>query len=73
MQSSKVVNGGLQHRSLANIRSIGADEIQYAKGNTHLMLAYQIDSEATCLLWVGKELTIETLHGFSIFFAQKIA
>jgi hypothetical protein len=69
----EVVNWGLQHRTLANIRSVGVNKIQYAKGNTYLVLVYQIDSETTRLLWVGKELTIETFHRFFIFFAQKIA
>lgn len=46
----KILYGGLQHRSLANIRSLGSDQIQYAKGNTHLMVVYPIDSEARSTL-----------------------
>jgi hypothetical protein len=46
----KILYGGLQHRSLANIRSLGSDQIQYAKGNTHLMRVYPIDSETRSTL-----------------------
>ena len=38
-----VVGWGLAHRTLAPIRAIGVDEIQYAKGHKYLTLVYQID------------------------------
>ena len=38
-----VVGWGLEHRTLASIRAIGVDEIQYAKGHKYLTLVYQID------------------------------
>ena len=41
---------GLQHRSLAPIRAIGVDEIQYAKGHKYVTLVYQIDQGLTRLL-----------------------
>ncbi len=59
-----VVTWGLQHRTLAPIRAIGVDEIQYAKGHKYLTLVYQIDADLTRLLWVGKERTAETFQGF---------
>src|ERR1035441_10440497 len=59
-----VVSWGLEHRTLAPIRAIGVDEIQYAKGHKYLTLVYQIDAGLTRLLWVGKERTVETFEGF---------
>ncbi len=59
-----VVTWGLEHRTLAPIRTIGVDEIQYAKGHKYLTLVYQIDAGLTRLLWVGKERTVETFQGF---------
>jgi transposase len=59
-----VVTWGLEHRTLAPIRAIGVDEIQYAKGHKYLTLVYQIDANLTRLLWVGKERTVETFQGF---------
>jgi transposase len=59
-----VVTWGLEHRTLAPIRAIGVDEIQYAKGHKYLTLVYQIDADLTRLLWVGKERTVETFQGF---------
>jgi transposase len=59
-----VVTWGLEHRTLAPIRAIGVDEIQYAKGHKYLTLVYQLDAGLTRLLWVGKERTVETFQGF---------
>jgi len=59
-----VVQWGLEHRTLAPIRAIGVDEIQYAKGHKYLTLVYQIDAGATRLLWVGKERTMKAFRGF---------
>jgi transposase len=49
-----VVEWGLQHRTLAPISAIGVDEIQFAKGHKHLTLVYEIDADATRLLWSAK-------------------
>lgn len=59
-----IVDWGLEHRCLDNIRSIGVDEIAYNKGHKYLTLVYQIDSGAVRLLWVGKERTVETFNKF---------
>jgi transposase len=59
-----VVSWGLEHRTLAPIKAIGVDEIQYAKGHKYLTLVYQIDASLTRLLWVGQERTIETFEKF---------
>ena len=53
-----VVGWGLEHRTLAPIRAIGVDEIQYSKGHKYLTLVYQIDAGMTRLLWIGQERTI---------------
>jgi len=59
-----VVQWGLKNRTLAPIRAIGVDEIQYAKGHKYLTLVYQIDAGCIRLLWMGKERTVETFQGF---------
>ena len=68
-----VVEWGLEHRQLAPIRAIGADEIQYAKGHKYLTLVYQIDAGMTRLLWVGKERTIETFERFFTLIGEQIS
>ena len=68
-----VVKWGLEHRTLAPIRAIGVDEIQYAKGHKYLTLVYQIDAGMTRLLWVGKERTIESFQGFFTLIGPDLA
>jgi transposase len=68
-----VVKFGLEHRTLAPIRAIGVDEIQYAKGHKYLTLVYQIDHGLTRLLWVGRERTIESFRGFFILIGTELA
>ena len=68
-----VVGWGLAHRTLAPIRAIGVDEIQYAKGHKYLTLVYQIDQGLTRLLWVGKERTIESFEGFFTLIGDTLA
>jgi len=68
-----LVNFGLEHRVLGQIDAIGVDEIQYAKGHKYLTLVYQIDLGVTRLLWVGKERTIESFHGFFTIIGDEIA
>jgi transposase len=59
-----VVDCGLTHRSLDDIRSIGVDEVSIWKGHKYLTVVYQIDEGVRRLLWVGRERTEETLRGF---------
>jgi transposase len=68
-----VVKWGLEHRTLDSIRSLGVDEIQYAKGHKYLTLVYQIDSGFTRLLWVGKERTTESFQKFFEFLGKELA
>lgn len=68
-----VVTWGLEHRTLAPIRAIGVDEMQYAKGHKYLTLVYQIDQGLTRLLWVGRERTIESFQGFFVLIGEKLA
>jgi transposase len=59
-----VVDYGLTHRCLDDIRSIGVDEVGLWKGHKYLTVVYQIDEDVRRLLWVGRERTEETLRGF---------
>ena len=68
-----VVQWGLEHRTLAPIRAIGVDEIQYAKGHKYLTLVYQIDQGMTRLLWVGKERTLASFLGFFTVIGEQVA
>ncbi len=68
-----VVTWGLEHRTLAPIRAIGVDEIQYAKGHKYLTLVYQIDQGLTRLLWVGRERTLKSFQGFFTLLGEKLA
>jgi transposase len=68
-----VVTWGLEHRTMAPIRAIGVDEMQYAKGHKYLTLVYQIDQDLTRLLWVGRERTIESFQGFFTLIGEKLA
>jgi len=68
-----VVTWGLEHRTIAPIRAIGVDEMQYAKGHKYLTLVYQIDQDLTRLLWVGRERTIESFQGFFTLIGEKLA
>jgi transposase len=68
-----VATWGLEHRTLASIRAIGVDEIQYAKGRKYLTLVNQIDQGFTRLLWVGKERTLESFRGFFTVIGEPLA
>lgn len=59
-----MVQWGLEHREIGKVEAIGVDEIAYSKGHKYLTLVYQLEEGAVRLLWVGKERTIETFHGF---------
>ncbi len=49
------VFGGLVHRTLTNIESIGVDEIQYRRGHTYMTLVYLLDAGCKRLLHVAKD------------------
>lgn len=59
-----VVEYGLAHRDLDQIRAIGVDEIQYGQGQSYLTLVYQLDSDDKRLLYVGKKRSIRSLLRF---------
>jgi len=60
-----VVDYGLKHRVLENIRAIGVDEICVRVGRVFWTLIYQIDEHMVRLLWIGHDRTRETLlEGF---------
>ena len=59
-----VVDYGLTHRSLDAVASIGVDEVCIWKGHKYLTVVYQIDQGMRRLLWVGRERTEASLHGF---------
>src|ERR1039457_193663 len=51
------VEWGLAHRKLANVRSIGVDEIHWGRSkgaDNFLTVIYQIDGHCRRLLWVGE-------------------
>jgi transposase len=59
------VQWGLAHRQLANVRSIGVDELHWGKSkraDNFLTVIYQIDGHCRRLLWVGKRRTQVTLR-----------
>jgi transposase len=59
------VQWGLAHRKLANVRSIGVDELHWGKSkraDNFLTVIYQIDGHCRRLLWVGKRRTQVTLR-----------
>jgi transposase len=60
------VEWGLAHRQLANVHSIGVDEIHWGRSkgaDSFLTVIYQIDGHCRRLLWVGKRRTQATLRG----------
>lgn len=58
------VEWGLKERSLNDIKTIGVDEIAYAKGHKYLTLVYQIDAGIRRLLWIGESRTEQCFKGF---------
>jgi transposase len=66
-----VVDYGLTHRSLDAVESIGVDEVCIWKGHKYLTVVYQIDQGMRRLLWVGRERTEESLHGFFNMLGEK--
>lgn len=66
----QVVDYGLTHRELEDVRSIGIDELAVGKGQDYVTLVYQIDAGARRLLWVGKNRTTKTLLRFFVTFGK---
>ncbi|MCK5158716.1 MAG: ISL3 family transposase [Candidatus Heimdallarchaeota archaeon] len=66
-----VVQYGLEHRNLDNVKAIGVDEIQYLKGHKYLTLVYQIDVHCRRLLFVGKDRKVKTLLRFFYRFGKQ--
>ncbi len=65
-----IVDYGLKHRCLDNIRSIGVDEILYRAGYKFLTLVYQIDADCRRLLYVGEDRKVKTLLRFFRHFGK---
>jgi transposase len=57
-----VVDYGLKHRTLENIKAIGVDEICVQLGRVFWVLIYQIDAGNVRLLWVGHDRKGDTLR-----------
>jgi len=68
-----VVQWGLEHRQLGQLRAIGVDEIQYGRGHQYLTLVYQIEAGCVRLLWVGKERTQESFEQFFTMIGKPLA
>lgn len=64
------VSWGLSHRSLAGIKSIGVDEVQWKRGHKYQTLVYQIDEGCKRLLWIGPDRTAKTLLRFFRFLGK---
>ena len=65
-----MVTWGLSKRDLSGITAIGVDEVQWHKGHKYLTLVYQINSDCTRLLWIGKERTEATFTKFFDFLGK---
>ena len=65
-----VVDYGLEHRDLLNVRGIGVDEVQYRKGHKYLTLVYQIDAGSRRLLWIAQDRTEVAFEGFFTWFGE---
>jgi transposase len=68
-----VVQWGLEHRRLEDLRAIGVDEIQYGRGHQYLTLVYEIEAGSQRLLWVGKERTTESFQQFFDFIGKELS
>lgn len=59
-----VVAYGKANRTLDAIEAVGIDEVAVWKGHKYLTVVYDIGKDSVRLLWVGKDRTEKTLHGF---------
>ena len=64
---------GVVHRTIQGVKSIGVDEIQWARGHQYLTLVYQIDRGCKRLLWLGRDRTAATLESFFDLFGKRFA
>lgn len=60
----RAVDWGLAHRNLDDIVAIGVDELARRKGHVYFTMVYQVDHGCRRLLWLGKDRTKKTFHGF---------
>jgi len=51
-----------QNHRIRNLKTIGVDEISYAKGHKYATIVY--DLERSCVVWVGKGKGLETIDKF---------
>ena len=69
----RVVDYGLEHRDLTEIKALGVDEMAIGKGHNYVTAVYQIDENQKRLLWIGKERKAKTLLRFFIEFGKERA
>ena len=55
---------GVMYEDLADVKTIGIDEIAHRKGHRYLTVVYQIDAGLKRLLWVGEHRQAESLRRF---------
>jgi len=60
----RMVEYGLEHRGLDDIKAIGVDEIQFGKGHQYLTLVYQLDEGNKRLLHVAQKRTVRSILSF---------
>ncbi|MEI6186745.1 MAG: ISL3 family transposase [Dehalococcoidia bacterium] len=66
-----VVEYGLAHRDLGDVRAIGIDELAWKKGHGYVTAVYQIDRERQRLLWIGEHRTESTMRQFFAFMESR--
>ncbi len=59
-----VVEYGLTHRDLTDIKAIGVDEIQFGKGHQYLTLVYQLEAGKKRLLHIAPKRTVKSFLSF---------
>ncbi len=64
-----LVEWGLEHRDLSNIKAIGVDEIYVGRYYT---LVYQIDKQSRRLLWIHKDRTEHALGSFFTTLSKEV-
>lgn len=66
----RVVDWGLEHRSLDGITAIGVDEISIQRGHKYLTLVYELGEACRRLIWIGETRTKAALEAFFDFFGE---
>jgi transposase len=59
-----VVEWGRTFLFVGQVGVIGVDELSCGRGQKYITVVYQLDAGARRLLWVGRDRTKKTLHGF---------